>query len=190
MRTRLPWNGTSVSSGLTQRMENTFSATTSATWEGFAANASKKGGAHRCSQPRVRLQRATPLSSAPALRTKFRKQPPRRKAKGVSAAATHCVRTGVRSGPRSSGRLPSPGHRWRCAGRRSGAGSRHRTFPAGILWGRCGGEAAQRPESRLRPRSCASEGRDVIRQNGCRWGNRNRTQCEPDRASSTVTGPV
>lgn len=190
MRTRLPWNGTSVSSGLTQRMENTFSATTSATWEGFAANASKKGGAHRCSQPRVRLQRATPLSSAPALRTKFRKQPPRRKAKGVSAAATHCVRTGVRSGPRSSGRLPSPGRRWRCAGRRSGAGSRHRTFPAGILRGRRGGGAAQRPESRLRPRSCASEGRDVIRQNGCRWGNRNRTQCEPDRASSTVTGPV
>lgn len=76
-----PWNGTSVSSGLMQRMEITFSATASATWEGFAVNVSKKGRAHRCTQPCVRLRWVTPLSYGPALWMSFRKQPPLAKLK-------------------------------------------------------------------------------------------------------------
>lgn len=48
MRAQLPRTGTSVSGALMQRLEMTFSATTSATWEGFAVNTREEEpvGAH------------------------------------------------------------------------------------------------------------------------------------------------
>lgn len=99
---------------------------------------------------------------------------------------THCVRRGARSGRWGSGRCPSPRRRCRCAGRRSGAGSWHRTGPAGILQGDTVAEPVSRQGADTSP---------ILRfgtwysRTGTGGENRNWAQYETT-LRATVTGPV